>query len=616
MNSFINNFYLIFFMRIEFEKKSISPVIATVLLLSVAIISVISFSNWFASFQSNIMSEVEISSKTNNELTIDTFTGNNLYLSGNNEIKKISINGVICSENLSVSGNVKVDLSNCLLNLKQGKYNVVLETNNGVKKRSIFLKNEIKEISLETVTKSISGLVGYWNFNDGTAKDLSGNGNDGTLIGDVKIENGKAIFDGSFSNYIKILDPLKQDNLEQEWTVNAIVNIDKEEDQFLLSSFNNGLYLHYHNTGNMILYLNSGINDYYTYGYKNLQNNQTYFVSFVFNNKNGLKDIYLNGERLLKNGPNAKSLPLGINSVLQIGKGVLGSLDEISIYNRSLSYLEIQSLYNSELLKIRSKVLFDINFLNSENKNLLTCGVNCYVENDYLRVDKHLYFYVNDFFNVSPGCYYELSGNFTSLNLENKSRVYYGFAPYDVNKNFIYREYVNYLKDTETEVYEDFSKDYTMIKIKNSTNWEVTKYNNIAFNVDDSGDYLDLPNHNTTISNVDIISILDKGNYSEVYFNNPVGISAKSGTKIREHRAEGGTYLYSVLSANFLPINSWNTYSGRISYSKKKLDQYYTSNSFGIGAKYARIVIIVNYDQGNSASFGVGNIKLIENCLI
>ena len=32
-----------------------------------------------------------------------------------------------------------------------------------------------------------SGLVGYWNFNDGTATDLSGNGNHGTLRGAAQI---------------------------------------------------------------------------------------------------------------------------------------------------------------------------------------------------------------------------------------------------------------------------------------------------------------------------------------------------------------------------------------------------------------------------------------------
>ena len=32
-----------------------------------------------------------------------------------------------------------------------------------------------------------SGLVGYWNFNDGTATDLSGNGNHGTLQGGAQI---------------------------------------------------------------------------------------------------------------------------------------------------------------------------------------------------------------------------------------------------------------------------------------------------------------------------------------------------------------------------------------------------------------------------------------------
>ena len=38
-----------------------------------------------------------------------------------------------------------------------------------------------------TLTGQEEGLVGYWNFDDGTAKDLSGNGNDGTLFGDTQI---------------------------------------------------------------------------------------------------------------------------------------------------------------------------------------------------------------------------------------------------------------------------------------------------------------------------------------------------------------------------------------------------------------------------------------------
>jgi hypothetical protein len=42
----------------------------------------------------------------------------------------------------------------------------------------------------DTMNKTISaqtGLVGYWNFNSGTAEDLSGNDADGTLMGDAVI---------------------------------------------------------------------------------------------------------------------------------------------------------------------------------------------------------------------------------------------------------------------------------------------------------------------------------------------------------------------------------------------------------------------------------------------
>ena len=38
-----------------------------------------------------------------------------------------------------------------------------------------------------TLSGKEQGLVGYWNFDDGTAKDLTVNGNDGTFKGDAKV---------------------------------------------------------------------------------------------------------------------------------------------------------------------------------------------------------------------------------------------------------------------------------------------------------------------------------------------------------------------------------------------------------------------------------------------
>ena len=38
-----------------------------------------------------------------------------------------------------------------------------------------------------TLVGNEDGLVGYWNFDDGSAKDLTANGNDGELNGDTEI---------------------------------------------------------------------------------------------------------------------------------------------------------------------------------------------------------------------------------------------------------------------------------------------------------------------------------------------------------------------------------------------------------------------------------------------
>ena len=46
---------------------------------------------------------------------------------------------------------------------------------------------EIQASMNTSLTGNEAGLIGYWNFDDGTAKDLSPNGNDGELKGDAKV---------------------------------------------------------------------------------------------------------------------------------------------------------------------------------------------------------------------------------------------------------------------------------------------------------------------------------------------------------------------------------------------------------------------------------------------
>ena len=57
-------------------------------------------------------------------------------------------------------------------------------------------QEEIQSYMSTPPTESESGLVGYWNFNEGTGTtltDLSGNGNDGTIVGATWDEDGSPV---------------------------------------------------------------------------------------------------------------------------------------------------------------------------------------------------------------------------------------------------------------------------------------------------------------------------------------------------------------------------------------------------------------------------------------
>jgi hypothetical protein len=169
--------------------------------------------------------------------------------------------------------------------------------------------------------------------------------NDGQNNGAIISEEG-ASFDGT--DYISINNPISQDNLNQEWSVSAWVNINDKNGQDLLTGINNDLALTYSSTNKLLLYLNSGDNDYYVYSDDtNLLENQGWkHVVFVFRNQDALRRIFINGIDHSGVGPNKTSTPLGIDSSLRIGYGTDGQISNLKIYNRALSETEVKSLYD------------------------------------------------------------------------------------------------------------------------------------------------------------------------------------------------------------------------------------------------------------------------------
>ncbi len=227
-------------------------------------------------------------------------------------------------------------------------------------------------ISLKNIDVDFTeGLVGWWKFDEGEAGTCSGGGdvcdhsghdnhavNSGGVWACVEDDEnytqnntGCSMYLGTINNYITINNPLFQPNLEQEWTVTAWVDItDISSTQYLMSGINHGLRLVYGSTDKLLLYLNSGVNDYYIYSnYTNLLTDQGWkFVVFMFRNEDAYRKIYVDMIDRSGSGPNKTYTPSGLSSTWQIGNSTNGYINNVRIYNRLLNLEEIQKIYNLE----------------------------------------------------------------------------------------------------------------------------------------------------------------------------------------------------------------------------------------------------------------------------
>ena len=205
---------------------------------------------------------------------------------------------------------------------------------------------------------SVNGLVGYWNFNDGsgtTAEDKSGQGNNGTLTNmdpatdwvDGKVGSGALDFDGS-NDYVDAGSSSSLRFHTGDFTVTGWIKSDSLTGTRTLGT----TYLDL-NTGWLFGTSNSKLG-YYTNAWKSanttLVTGQWYHIGITVD-ASGNYIFYLNGN---SDGSGALTLPANTTESFKIGaygaSGGLGRfdglIDEVRIYNRALSADEISRLYN------------------------------------------------------------------------------------------------------------------------------------------------------------------------------------------------------------------------------------------------------------------------------
>jgi hypothetical protein len=177
--------------------------------------------------------------------------------------------------------------------------------------------------------------------------------NNGTLTNSPSFSTeagGCIVFDGT-NDSVSFSNPLNQSQLTQVWTVQAWVNITTKPPQLLIGGLGAGLWIEYVQGNNSLLYLNSGVDDYYTYGGQFTARGWV-LATFRFNNSNGNRQILRNLTNISTGGPNNTSTPLAQGGTFSIGSSdtntILGKVSKVLIYNRYLSDAEIEQNYNAQ----------------------------------------------------------------------------------------------------------------------------------------------------------------------------------------------------------------------------------------------------------------------------
>ncbi|MFZ4398529.1 MAG: LamG-like jellyroll fold domain-containing protein [Bacteroidales bacterium] len=305
---------------------------------------------------------------------IDTLTWHHLVYTHNNTTSKIYIDGILINQKdimlNTVNTNLLIGYTN-LFNCATTEYNCCWNTSFMGKVDDISIYNRaISQIEIDSLyhkggwplqTNLSTGLVAYYPFN-GNVNDESGNGNNGVLHGATPASdrfgntNSAYSFDG-ISNYIDIASNASID-INENITISAWIYItdynysrDIVGKTYTPYSSVEPYSLYVNTSGNLVIFTNNSIG----LGSFRISNsmvplNQWVYVAGTISNNN--YRLFINGvdagmssESINHNfdGTNSYSLKIG---KFRTNNYFKGKIDDIRLYNRSLSQTLIDSLYH------------------------------------------------------------------------------------------------------------------------------------------------------------------------------------------------------------------------------------------------------------------------------
>lgn len=244
---------------------------------------------------------------------------------------------------------------------------------------ALFQSIKIAEMTLKNNSGTNSGLIAHYPF-DGNANDQSGYNHHGTIRGDVNLitdrfgKPDKAYnFDG-VNGCILVNDSDVLD-IENNFTMMAWIRSYRQHNVFgtimakhfssnarsftLFDTVQQSPNAPYNNqTGLTVSFFESNNSVHFAITNSDYDNNW-HFVASVYDYVSGNLSIYVDGVQSISNNAGQVSLmktsiPFSIGCYLNSSDGLLqrnffnGIIDDVRLYNRALSSLEIKSIYNAE----------------------------------------------------------------------------------------------------------------------------------------------------------------------------------------------------------------------------------------------------------------------------
>jgi hypothetical protein len=210
-----------------------------------------------------------------------------------------------------------------------------------------------------------NGLVGWWPFN-GNANDESGNGNNGTIYGATLISDRNGVANSAFSfdglnDYIQIPSNTNFINSEISISFN-FKSAFTQEIQFLVLGNNNHTNWSISTTNsNLISFSKNQFCNNYVQNLFNTIINVNNWNNITITTNNSISKLFVNGinvDTLVSSNFNSNcslsDLYLGFD-ILVNPEFFNGALDDIGIWNRALTDLEIATLFEGCNLSITSQ---------------------------------------------------------------------------------------------------------------------------------------------------------------------------------------------------------------------------------------------------------------------